>query len=89
MLCGLTISKWYRHVDCESGICKASLATIKAKVESMKKENGNKPIFGNIVMDEMSIRQGVQLISDKEYGYIDMGRGIKEINTPEAKNVLV
>ena len=82
----ITISKWYRNIDFSSGINKVSLQTIKCKVESMKKARSMNDILCNLVMDEMSIKKAVELVNDREYGYVDIGDAK---DGKEAGNVLV
>ena len=85
----MTIGKWYKNIDFTAGINRASLETIKKKVNLIKDTDSNSLVFCNLVMDEMSVRKSVEIINDKGYGYIDVGDNMDGIDVPEAENVLL
>lgn len=72
----VTLSKWYRVLENLSGINKGSLAAISKKLSS---EQSDTPILYNLVLDGMKIKKSIELISDKEYGYIDIARTVIKI----------
>lgn len=82
----ITISKWYRKIYCTSGINDATLTTIRRKVESERKKHPDCPVLVNVVMDKMKVRKKIELVTGKEYGYIDIGKGVDGY---EAENAFV
>lgn len=85
----ITISKWYRDVECTSGFNEESLNAITKKVKEEKQKNGNKPVLCNLVMDEMKIKKSIENVNGKEYGYVDVGKDIDGDEVPAAENALV
>lgn len=83
------ISKWYQKVNCSSGINNLSIEAIKKKVERERAVDPEKVIFCNLVMDEMKVKKHIDLCGDKEYGYIDIGKGVDSESIPEAENAFV
>ena len=94
----LTISKWYRIIDTTSGINPASIKALKLKSETLKNSNGNKPVLYKLVVDEIDLKEKVETVSGKEYGYITRnsncyiirGKGIdNDDETPKATAALI
>ena len=71
----LTITKWHRKVQSASGINETSLKAIKRKVS-------------NLTMGEIKIKKPIDNVNGKEYGYIEMGKGVDEEEIPAAENAL-
>lgn len=40
-------------------------------------------------MDEMKVLKKIDVVNGKEYGYIDLGKGVNANEVPEAENVIV
>lgn len=81
-----TIRKWYSVLDGRPGFTKEILNALKCKVRNM-----DSPIFCNLVIDEVTIRQQVVYDGNQYYGYVDLGvNWIKDVDNPSlAKNALV
>lgn len=84
-----SISKWYRNVNCSFGISDACIEAVKRKVNSQKIINEKADVLCNLVFDEMKIKKKVEVINGKEYGYVDIGKGVEDDNMPAAENALV
>lgn len=80
-----TLRRWFMVVDGSPGFTKESF-------DALSKEASNRPVYVNLVIDEMCIRQQVEMDSQRNiYGYINMGADhpYDSDNIPLAKNALV
>lgn len=79
-----TLSRWYESIDGEPGFTSESFKALQLKASSEKHR-----IICSLIIDEMSIRQHEEWVSQKDkcYGYVDMGTGSKEVTL--AKDALV
>lgn len=68
-----TIRKWYTTINGLPGLTMESFKAISNKVQEMK-DNG-KNLYGNLIIDEMSIKQHVQWTGSRHQGYINYGPG--------------
>lgn len=66
MLTTSTIRKWYATIDGSPGFTNESLNAIKIKVDEMKIKN--KKLYCGIIMDEISIRENVNLVGKWLHG---------------------
>lgn len=83
-----TIRKWYSVIDSQPGITAESLNTIKLKVLEMKTKNSD--LVCGLIMDEMSIRSGVNFNGQRLQGYISYGYKINDSDAMiEATEALV
>lgn len=82
-----TVSKWYQKIDGKPGFTQEALNALLFKV----KENNNKgkPTYGNLVIDEMSIRKKIEWTGEKFVGYVDIGASVEADSLPEAKEAIV
>lgn len=65
-----SISRWYRQISVNTGVCKAAKEAIKNKVaESQDK------VYVNLVIDEMTVRKKVEIVNGEEFGKVDVGKG--------------
>jgi len=85
----MNISKWYKNINCCSGISQACIDAVKRKVEFQGSINNKADVLCNLVMDEMKIKKKGQVINGKEYGYVDIGKDSEKDEMPEAENALV
>lgn len=83
-----TLSKWYKNVYDEPGISKQALESIKIKCKE-RFINNNKPLYFNLTVDEMSIKEKVEYRGGQCYGYADYGTNIDSDNIPTARYALV
>lgn len=65
-----TIRQWCCTEDGQPGFSKEVMEIIQNAHTS---GNNSKPIVCNVVMDEMSIRQNVQVRNNRVYGFVDLG----------------
>lgn len=63
-----TIRKWYRSIDGRPGFTDEVLQALRHKVE-----NNGTPLFCNLVVDEVCIRQQIDYDGNRYYGYEDLG----------------
>lgn len=63
-----TIRKWYSVLNGRPGFTKEVFEALKCKVHKLKT-----PIFCNLVIDEIAIRQQVVYDGNRYYGYVDLG----------------
>ncbi|KYN10146.1 THAP domain-containing protein 9 [Trachymyrmex cornetzi] len=66
-----TIRKWYATLDGQPDFTKEALDAVKCKVQ--KSEN---PIFCNLVLDEMSIKEKPSYDGNKFQGFVDVGLSV-------------
>ena len=84
-----TISKWYRTVNGELGLCSDALDSIKVRVEDAKY-----PLIGALMFDEMHIKQNIHKSGGSFKGFVDLGKSIEHEHDSEnvpivAKEVLI
>lgn len=85
-----TIAQWYNVVDCSPGISAAALEIVSNKVKAMNEKG--KPLFANLVMDEMSIRKQLFTEADGTIGgctNVGFDIGLKQELATEALVFLV
>lgn len=85
----MNISKWYKNINCSSGISQACIDCVKRKVQFHKSIDNKAEVLCNLVMDEMKIKKKVEVINRKEYGYVDIGKDSEKDEMTEAENALV
>jgi len=80
-----TIQKWYSVLDGRLGFTKEVLDALKCKVKKSKT-----PIFCNLIMDEMTIREHIFYDGNQYYGHVDVGLDQNDSDKPwKAKSALV
>lgn len=80
-----TLRRWFMVVDGKPGFTQESF-------EAIRKETAKHSVYCNLVIDEMCIRQQVEIDSQKNiYGFINMGaeHSYDSDDIPLAKNALV
>lgn len=82
-----TLSKWYQKIDGLPRFTQESLNSLKLKV--IENTKIGKETYGNLVVDEMSIRKKVEWVGEKFLGYVDIGANTNSDSLPEAKEVIV
>jgi len=65
-----TLNKWYHVINEEPGFTKETFNTLKLKVAE------NKTVIGNLVLDEMFIKDNVEFDGKVFHGLVDMGSGV-------------
>jgi len=82
-----TIRKWYSVLNGRPGFTNEVLHALKCKVHKMED-----PIFCNLIIDEIGIREQIEYDGNRYYGYVDLGVNSNTTNvdnpTP-ARNALV
>lgn len=63
-----TIRKWYSVLDGQPGLTRKVFDALKCKVSKTKM-----PIFCNLVVDEVAIRQGIVYDGKRYHGLVDLG----------------
>ena len=53
----MNITKWYKNINCSSGINQTCIDAVKRKVEFHKSINNKADVLCNLVMDEMKIKR--------------------------------
>ncbi|KYN29051.1 THAP domain-containing protein 9, partial [Trachymyrmex cornetzi] len=82
-----TIRKWYSVLNGRPGFTNEVLHTLKCKVRKMED-----PIFCNLVIDEIGIREQIEYDGNRYYGYVDLGVNSNTTNVDNplpARNALV
>ncbi|KYN22412.1 THAP domain-containing protein 9, partial [Trachymyrmex cornetzi] len=82
-----TIHKWYSVLNGRPGFTNEVLHTLKCKVRKMED-----PIFCNLVIDEIGIREQIEYDGNRYYGYVDLGVNSNTTNVDNplpARNALV
>lgn len=82
-----TMSKWYKNVHGEPGINKQVLESIRIKC--MERMANNRPLYFNLTIDEMSIKEKVEYRGGECCGYVDIGTNIDSNDIPTARYALV
>lgn len=82
-----TLSKWYKNVNGEPGIRIQALESIKIKCR--ERMINNRPLYFNLVIDEMSIKEKVEYHGGECCGYVDLGTNIDNDAIPTARYALV
>lgn len=65
-----TIRKWYTVVDGTPGFTAQSFKAIQER-------NNEQPVFGNLTVDEMHIKEKIDFFFGKYYGHIEMGSQVQ------------
>lgn len=83
-----TIRKWYSAIESKPGITLEALKTVKAKIyEAAANE---KILYFSLTIDDMSIRESIEYVGDKYFGYVDYGINFEDNdNLPEATHACV
>jgi len=82
-----TIRKWYSVLNGRPGFTNEVLHALKCKVHKMED-----PIFCNLIIDEIGIREQIEYDGNRYYGYVDLGVNSNTTNVdnpPPARNALV
>ncbi|KYM93955.1 THAP domain-containing protein 9 [Cyphomyrmex costatus] len=66
-----TIKKWYSSIDAKPGITLEALRTVQAKINEAAAVE--KILYFSLVIDDMSIKEEIEIEDDKYYGYVDFG----------------
>lgn len=82
-----TLSKWYKNVHDEPGISKQALESIRIKCK--ERVLNNRPLYFNLVIDKMSIKEKVEYRGGECCGYVDVGTNIDSDDIPTARYALV
>lgn len=83
-----TIRKWYSSVEGKPGIIIEALRTIEAKIKEAASEG--KQLYFSLTIDDISIRQFIEIENDKYYGYVDLRTSSEySDNLPEARYACV
>ena len=82
-----TIRSWYCVIDGKPGFTSEAIKAIKLKVEQKKPQ----PLFINLTVDEMGIREQILFNKERFYGGVDLGTEFMHTSdsVPTATNALV
>ena len=71
--CFRTLNRHLAKLDAKPGYSRSALSLIKGKVEEL--EISNKKLFLSLAIDDISIREHIEVKGSSVYGYVDIGEG--------------
>lgn len=74
----------YRQIYVTTGVCKVSQQAIKSKVQFINKQSEDPCaiplVLCNLTLDEITIRKKIEVLNEKEYGKVELGKGKSATN---------